>query len=112
MTKLKLLFAQRTKKFDEICVLVARELGYGKFPSLKREDRREVEAEAREYIKLWEETVEMRTSPFIRPMTPLRRLLNEHHNICERLLDEQEIEEGLWAYKARPALRRRPPAPF
>jgi hypothetical protein len=112
MTKLKLLFAQKTKKFDEICALVARELGYGRLPTLRREARDQVEAEAHEYIKLWEETVEMRTSPAIRPMTPLRRLLNEHHIICERLLDEQEIEEGLWAYKARPTPRRRPPAPF
>ena len=29
MTKLELLYAQKTRKFGEICALVARELGYG-----------------------------------------------------------------------------------
>ena len=29
MTKLELLYAQKSKKFDQLCVLAARELGYG-----------------------------------------------------------------------------------
>ena len=28
----------------------------------------------------------------IRPITPLRRLLAEYHGICERILDEHEID--------------------
>ena len=34
-----------------------------------------------------------------RQMTPLRRLLAEYHDTCEKILDEEEIEVGLWAYK-------------
>ena len=72
MTKLKLLFAQKTRKFDEICALVARELGYGKLPTLKNEDRDQVEAEAQEYIKLWEETVEMLQASMGKPVRASR----------------------------------------
>jgi hypothetical protein len=110
MTKLKLLFAQKTKKFDEICALVARELGYGELSSLSDEDRNQVEDEARQYVEQWEETVEMRISPTLRPMTPLRRLLGQYHVICERILDEHKIEAGLWAYRRGP--RRRRPLPL
>ena len=45
----------------------------------------------------WEETTEFRTRANIRPITPLRRLLSQHQHICDRILDEQEIEVGLWA---------------
>jgi hypothetical protein len=31
MTKLELLYAQKSKKFDQLCILVAREFGYGEF---------------------------------------------------------------------------------
>ncbi len=68
-----------------------------------------MEDEAEQYVEQWEETVEMRTSPTIRPITPLRRLLSQYHDICERILDEHELEEGLWAYK-QGSRRRRPPA--
>jgi hypothetical protein len=111
MTKLELLYAEKAKKFDRICALVARELSYGKLSTMNGEGRNQVEDEAEQYIEQWEETVEMRTSPTIRPMTPLRRLLSQYHDICERILDEHEIEEGLWAYK-RGTRRRRPPASF
>jgi len=111
MTKLKMLYAQKAKKFDEICALVARELGYGELPTMSDEDRNQVEDEAEQYVKQWEETVEMRTSPTIRPITPLRRLLSKYHDICERILDEHEIEVGLWAYRRGPR-RRRQPASF
>jgi hypothetical protein len=111
MTKLELLYAQKTKKFDEICALVARELGYGELSTMNGEGRNQIEDEAEQYVKQWEETVEMRTSPTIRPITPLRRLLNQYHDICERILDQRAIEEGLWAYK-RGTRRRLRSAPF
>ena len=111
MTKLELLYAQKTKKFDEICALVARELGYDELSTMNGEGRNQIEDEAEQYVKQWEETVEMRTSPTIRPITPLRRLLSKYHDICERILDQREIAEGLWAYK-RGTRRRRPPASF
>ena len=106
MTKLELLYAQKSKKFDQVCALVARELGYSELPLLSDEDRSRVEDEAKQYVEQWEETVEMRTSPTIRPITPLRHLLAEHHEICERILDEQEMDAGLWAYRKRAEKRR------
>ena len=72
------------------------------------EDRIRVEDEAKQYVEQWEETVEMGTSPTIRPITPLRRLLAEYHDICERILDEHELEAGLWAYRKGVKKRRRP----
>jgi hypothetical protein len=105
MTKRELLYAQKTKKFDEICALIARELGYGEPSKMNDSERRRVKGEAEYRLKEWEETVEMRTKPTLRPFTPLRRLLNQYHDICERILDEHDIEVGLWAYKK--GLRRR-----
>ena len=52
--------------------------------TLSVEDRIRVEAEARLYVEQWEETVEMRTNFTIRPVTPLRHLLAEYHDICEK----------------------------
>jgi hypothetical protein len=49
----------------------------------------------------------MKTNFTIRPITPLRRLLAEYHDICERILDEHEIDAGLWAYRKRTQKRRR-----
>jgi hypothetical protein len=106
MTKLDQLYAEKGKKFDEICALLALELGYGEFATITAEDRNHVEREAEQHLKEWEETTEFRTRANIRPITPLRRLLSQHQHICDRILDEHEIEVGIWAYKKRP--RRRP----
>ena len=108
MTKLDMLNAQRAEKFAALCALVARDLGYGELQDLSEEDRNHIAGEANDYVALWGETLEMKTSPSIRLMTPLRRLLAEYHDTCEKILDEEEIEVGLWAYKKRPqGLRRR-----
>src|SRR3989337_2039394 len=107
MTKLDQLYAERDKKFGEICALVARELGHFDFATTNGEDRERVAHEAEQYVKEWEETTELRTRPGIRPVTPLRRLLSEYQSICERILDEQDIEVGLWAYKSGARSRRR-----
>lgn len=116
MTKLDMLNAQRAEKFAALCVLVARELGYGELQHLSEEDRNHVEGEAKHYVELyvelWSETLEIKTSPAIRLMTPLRRLLAEYHDTCEKILDEQEIEIGLWAYKKRTQGPRRRSASF
>jgi hypothetical protein len=95
-TKLEVLYAQNPKKFDHVCAVLAREFGYGELSTLSEEDRNRVEDEAEQYVQQWEETVEMKTSPTIRPITPLGRLLAEYHDICERILDEHEIDAGLW----------------
>ena len=107
MTKLDMLNAQRAEKFAALCVLVARDLGYGELQHLSEEDRNHIEGEAKHYVELWGETLEMKTSPSLRLRTPLRRLLAEYHDTCEKILDEQEIEVGLWAYKKRTQGARR-----
>jgi len=38
--------------------------------------------------------------------------LAEYHETCEKILDEQEIEIGLWAYKKRAQGPRRRSASF
>jgi hypothetical protein len=106
MTKLELLYAQKSEKFGEVCAVAARELGYGDRSPLSVEDRLRVEDEARLYVEQWEESVEMRTNFTIR--APLRHLLAEYHDICERILDEHEIVAGLLAYRQRAQKRRRP----
>jgi hypothetical protein len=112
MQKLEALHAQKAGKFALICALLARELGFGELSAMSDEVRNQVEDEAEQYVEQWAETVEMKTSPAIRPMTPLRRLLNEYNDICERILDEQEIEVGIWAHQRRAQKRRRPLASF
>ena len=112
MTKLDMLNAQRAEKFAALCALVARDLGYAELQHLSEEDRNHIEGEAKHYVALWGETLEIKTSPTIRPITPLRRLLAEYHETCEKILDEQEIEIGLWAYKKRAQGPRRRSASF
>src|ERR1044072_1097739 len=77
MTKLDQLHLEKSKKFAEICALVACELGYGELAAIKSEARHHVEREAALRITEWEETTELRTRADIRPITPLRRLLSE-----------------------------------
>jgi hypothetical protein len=108
MTKLDQLNLEKSKKFAEICELVACELGYRGLAAINPEGRRHIEREAEQQVTEWEETTELRTRSNIRPITPLRRLLSEYQNICERILDEHEIEVGLWAYKRGSRRQRRP----
>ena len=108
MTKLELLYAQKSEKFGEVCAVAARELGYGELATLSVEDRIRVEDEARMYVEQWEETVEMRTNFTIRSVMPLRHLLAEYNDICERLLDEHEIVACFLAHRKRAQKRRRP----
>jgi hypothetical protein len=108
MTKLEFLYAQKSEKFCQLCAVAARELGYGELSALSVEDRIRVENQAKQYVEQWEETVEMKTDLTIRRITPLRRLLAEYHDICERILDEHELDAGLWAYRKRAQRRRRP----
>ena len=70
MTKLELLYAQKSEKFGEVCAVAARELGYGDLSTLSVEDRLRVEDEAKLYVEQCEEMVEMRTNFTIRPFTP------------------------------------------
>ena len=107
MTKLELLYAQKSKKFDQLRAVAARELGYDELSALSVEDRIRVDDQVEQYVEQWEETVEMRTGFTIRPITSLRRLLAEYQDICERILDEHEIDAGLWAYRKGIEKRRR-----
>ena len=85
MTKLELLYAQKSEKFSQVCTLAARELGYGELSTLSVEDRIRAEDQAKQYVEQWEEMGEMKTNFTIRSVTPLRRLLAEYHEICERI---------------------------
>ena len=111
MTKLELLYAQKSNKLEQLCAVAARELGYGELSTLSVADRMRVDDQVEQYVEQWEETVEMRTSSTIRPITPLRRLLAEYQDIGERILDEHEIDAGLWAYRKGVQKRRRPASP-
>ena len=75
MPKLDQLNLEKSKKFTEICELVACELGYRGFAAINPEDRRHIEREAEQQVTEWGETTEFRTRSNIRPITPLRRLL-------------------------------------
>ena len=112
MTKLDMLNAQRAEKFTALCALVAHDLGYGELPDLSEADRNHIEGEAKHYVELWGETIEMKTSLAIPPMTPLGRLLAQYFDTCERILDEHEIEVDLWAYRKRTQGPRRRSASF
>ena len=111
MTKLELLYAQKSNKLDQLRAVAARELGLGDTSTLSVEDRLRVDDQVEQYVEQWEETVEMRPGFSIRPITPLRRLLAEYQDICERILDEHEIDAGLWAYRKRAQKRRRSVSP-
>ena len=50
MTKLELLYAQKSEKFGEVCAVAARELGYGDLSTWSVEDRLRVEDEAKLYV--------------------------------------------------------------
>ena len=112
MAKLDMLNAQRAEKFAALCALVARDLGYGELQHLSEEDRNHIEGEAKHYAELWGKSFEMKIGPTFRLMTPFRRLLAEYHDTCEKILDEEEIEVGLWAYKKRTQGPRRRSASF
>ena len=56
MYKLDQLYAEKAKKFAEICALLARQLGLGEFAKLGVEDRHQVNLEADHQIKEWDET--------------------------------------------------------
>ena len=48
MTKLELLYAQKSEKFGEVCDLAARELGYGELSTLSVDDRIRAEDQAKQ----------------------------------------------------------------
>jgi hypothetical protein len=103
MTKLEQLHIEKGKRFAEICAAVADELGYD-FARIDPEDRKYVERQAEQQVSDWEETTEFRLRP-IRPST--RSAASEPvPAYLRRILDEQDIEIGLWAYKKRKRARR------
>ena len=63
MTKRELLHVEKNKKFDEICALLARELGYSELGTMSAAMRGYVEREAEYHVKQWEETVEFPCTP-------------------------------------------------
>jgi hypothetical protein len=51
MTKLELLYAQKSKKFDQLCAVAARELGYGELSTLSVEGRMRVDDQVEQYVE-------------------------------------------------------------
>jgi hypothetical protein len=106
MDKVELLHALKAAKFEEICGFVARELGLGHLSSLSRYKRSIVEDEAELIIERWGEMAEMGTCPNLRRNVPVRRLLSQYNDICGRILDERDIEIGIWAHQRRSQKRK------
>ena len=55
MTKLELLYAQKSEKFGQVCALAARELGYGELSTLSVDDRIRAEDQAKQYVEQGDE---------------------------------------------------------
>jgi hypothetical protein len=73
-------------KFDEICNLVARHLGYGDFSRVVSEaERRTVIEEAQELTENWDEATFDGWD--LAPKTELQRLLAEHQETGKQILD-------------------------
>jgi hypothetical protein len=81
---------ERVAKLREIATLIARDLGYGSFDILADRERLDVQQEAEDAINKWEQAVELELSP-PEPKGPLQVLLREYHDICEAILDEDDM---------------------
>jgi hypothetical protein len=85
-TRLQKLHEQLDASFDAIASFLAQEHGYGEADPRGRE-------EAREAIERWESEAEMDLDrpyldrPVIKPVGTLQRLLSEHHEISENILE-------------------------
>jgi len=88
------LHRRRDAKMDEIVALLALELGYGSIANLTVEQRQSIEAEAEEAEERWMEDADMADPPIV-STTPLQRLLRDHHDLGELILNIQEEAMGL-----------------
>ena len=78
-------------KFQEICQLLAVELGLS---------GERLTNEAETAIKRWEEAAGMQDIPPA-PSSPLQKLLKEHYELDEQILDAEDAEiDGLDAFRA------------
>src|SRR6516164_285005 len=84
--------ALQDAKFREIADLIAVNLGYGSFDALGAQEKLVVELETREAIERWEEIAEM-MMPSVEPKNSLQKLLREHHDIGEMILNIRDEEE-------------------
>jgi len=78
-------------------------LGTAVFDALGAEEKLAVELETREAIERWEEIAEM-MMPSVEPKNSLQKLLREHHDIGEMILNIRDEEE-------EQKMRRRGPRP-
>ena len=67
MTKLEQIYAEKGKKLDEICALLARELGCGEFATMRAEERKYVELEAGSALKSGERRLNSELAPTFGP---------------------------------------------
>ena len=100
MTKLDQLYAEKRKKFDEICALLARELGYGEFATISAEDRKQVELQVEQHVKeMGRDDGIPNSSQHQTHHAPTTSVELASVHMRENPSDEQEIEVGIWAYK-------------
>ncbi len=85
---------EKSSVFEEIAALIAFQLGYGPLSELSPERRREIGQEAQDAVESWDEAKKEATSGL--PVKGrLQQLLEEHHEISERILDLQdELSKG------------------
>jgi hypothetical protein len=96
------LYALQAAKFQEIADLIAVSLDYGSFHGLGAEQKLAVQQETREAIERWEVAEMM--MPSVEPNTSLQKLLREHHDIGEMILNirDEEEEQKMRRRGARP----------
>jgi hypothetical protein len=88
--ELTALRAAYTAKFDEICAVVAAHYGYDPNPAkLSDTQREQIADEVEELTENWDMAISLDDWD-LEPKTELQRLLAEHHEIDERILDQQD----------------------
>jgi hypothetical protein len=80
--------AKRATKFDQICELVRKQLGYKSLDKLSDQEHQQVIEEAEELAENWDEASLEDWNLLAR--TELQRLLAEHHEIGEQIVDLQD----------------------
>jgi hypothetical protein len=77
-------------KFDELCTLYASHLGYSSNPTeLSDEQWEQIAEEVEELTENWDEAPCFDDWD-LKPKTEMQRLLAEHHEIGESILDQQD----------------------
>jgi hypothetical protein len=88
--KLKKLYQERDAKFDEIVSCLGKEL-YRETSGLTKADWKQLNDDAEELTNNWATAEYERRLPV--PSTKLQGLLNEHQELCKRIINILDAEE-------------------